>query len=172
MIFFWISYYYEDCQIGSQLFLRAYILVSRSFGNFSALDLIFNKLLVIFVRFSFYMRSVLIIFSSYILLSDQTLNSVQFSHSVLSNSLQPHEHQHARPLCPSPTPRVYSNSCPLSQWCHPAISSSVVPFSSCPQYLPASGSFPASQLFQWGGQSIGFSVQHQSFQGTLRTDLI
>ena len=65
------------------------------------------------------------------------------------------ESQHARPPCPSPTPRVYSNSCPSSRWCHPAISSSVVPFSSCPQSLPATGSFPMSQLFTWGGQSIG-----------------
>ena len=78
----------------------------------------------------------------------------QFSHSVVSNSLRPHESQHARPPCSSPTPGVYSNSCPSSQWCHPAISSSVVPFSSCPQSLPASGSFPMSQLFAWGGQRI------------------
>ena len=74
-------------------------------------------------------------------------SSVQFSHSVVSDSLQPHESQHARPPCPSPTPGVYSNSSPLSQRCHPAISSSVIPFSSCPQALPASGSFPMSQLF-------------------------
>ena len=72
--------------------------------------------------------------------------------------LRPHESQHARPPCPLPTPRVYSNSCPLSQWCHPAISSSVIPFSSCPQSLPASASFPMSQLFTWGGQSIGVSA--------------
>ena len=85
-------------------------------------------------------------------------NSVQFSRSVMSDSLQPHESQHARPPCPSPTPGIYSNSCPLSQWCHPAISSSVIPFSSCPQSLPASGSFPTSQLFTWGGQSTGVSV--------------
>ena len=84
--------------------------------------------------------------------------SVQFSLSVVSNSLWPHESQHARPPCPSPTPRVYSNSRPSSRWCHPAISSSVVPFSSCPQSLPASGSFPMSQLFAWGGQSIGVSA--------------
>ena len=76
----------------------------------------------------------------------------------MSNLLQPHESQHARPPCPSPTPGVYSNSCPLSPWCHPAISSSVVPFSSCPQSLPASGSFPMNQLFTWGGQSIGVSA--------------
>ena len=85
-------------------------------------------------------------------------NSVQFSHSVMSDSLQPHESQHARPPCPSPTPGIYSNSCPLSQWCHTAISSSVIPFSSFPQSLPASGSFPMSQLFTWGGQSNGVSV--------------
>ena len=83
---------------------------------------------------------------------------VQFSCSVVSNSLQPHESQHARPPCPSPTPGGHSNSCPLSRWCHPAISSSVVPFSSCPQSLPASESFPISQLFTWGGQSIGVSA--------------
>ena len=82
----------------------------------------------------------------------------QFSCSVVSDSLRPHESQHARPPCPSPTPGVYSNLCPSSRWCHPAISSSVVPFSSCPQSLPASGSFPKSQLFAWGGQSIGVSA--------------
>ena len=81
-------------------------------------------------------------------------DSQRFS-SVQSHSLQPHESQHARPPCPSPTPGVYSNSCPSGCWCHPAISSSVVPFRSCPQPLPASGSFPMSQLFPWGGQSIG-----------------
>ena len=74
------------------------------------------------------------------------------------NSLQPHKSQHARPPCPSPTPGVYSHSCPSSQWCHPTISSSVVPFSSCPQSLPASGSSPVSQLFAWGGQSVGVSA--------------
>ena len=77
--------------------------------------------------------------------------SVQFSRSVVSDSLRPHESQHARPPCPSPTSGVHPNSCPLSQWCHPAISSSVIPFSSCPQSLTASGSFPMSQLFAWGG---------------------
>ena len=83
--------------------------------------------------------------------------SVQFSCSVVSDSLWPHESQHTRPPCPSPTPGVHPNSCASSRWCHPAISSSVVPFSSCPQSLPASGSFPMSQLFAWGGQSIGVS---------------
>ena len=77
-------------------------------------------------------------------------SSVQFSHSVVSDSLGPHKLQHARPPCPSPTPGVHSDSRPSSQWCHPAISSSVVPFSSCPQSLPASESFPMSQLFAWG----------------------
>ena len=84
--------------------------------------------------------------------------AVQFSCSVVSDSLWPHEPQHARPPCPSPTPGIHSNSRPSSQWCHPAISSSVVPFSSCPQSLPASGSFPVSQLFTWGGQNIGVSA--------------
>ena len=82
-------------------------------------------------------------------------SSVQFSCSVMSNSWWPHESQHTRPPCPSPTPRVHPNSCASSQWCHPAISSSVVPFSSCSQSLPASESFPMRQLFTWGGQSIG-----------------
>ena len=85
-------------------------------------------------------------------------SSVQFSHSVVSNSLQPHESQCARPPSPSPTPGVYPNPCPSSRWCHPAISSSVIPFSSCPRSLPASGSFPMSQLFTWGGQSTGVSA--------------
>ena len=85
-------------------------------------------------------------------------SSVQFSHSVVSDSLRPHKLQHTRPPCPSPTPWVHWDSHPSSQWCHPAISSSVVPFSSCPQSLPASGSFPMSQLFAWGGQSSGVSV--------------
>ena len=90
---------------------------------------------------------------------------IQFSHSVMSHSLQPHESQHARPPCPSPTPGVYSNSWPLSRWCHPAISSSVVPFSSCPQSFPASGSFPMSKLFAWGGHkywSLSFSISRSN----------
>ena len=86
------------------------------------------------------------------------ISSVQFSLSVVSDSLQLHESQHTRPPCPSPTPRVHSNSCPLSQWCHPTLSSSVIPFSSCPQSLPASESSPMSQLFAWGGQSTGVSA--------------
>ena len=86
------------------------------------------------------------------------LSSVQFSRSVTSDSLRPHESQRARPPCPSPTPGVHSNSRPPSRWCHPAISSSVVPFSSCPQSLPASESFPMSQLFAWGGKSTGVSA--------------
>ena len=84
--------------------------------------------------------------------------SIQFSHSVMSDYLQPHELQHTRPPCPSPTPRIHRNSCPLSQWCRPAISSSVIPFASCLQSLPASETFPMSQLFAWGGQSTGVSA--------------
>ena len=83
---------------------------------------------------------------------------LQFSCSVVSDFLRPHESQHTRPPCPPPTPGVYPNWCPLSWWCHPAISVSVIPFSSCPQSFPASGSFPVSQLFAWGGQSIGVSA--------------
>ena len=97
------------------------------------------------------------------ILSNQSLNvnqfsSVQFSLSVMPNSLRPHEPQHTRPPCPSPTPGVHPNPLPSSRWCHPTISSSVVPFSSCPQSFPASGSFPVSQLFASGSQSIGVSA--------------
>ena len=89
---------------------------------------------------------------------EQFFSSVQFSRSVMSNSLRPHEPQHTRPPCPSPTPGVHPNSCPLSWWCYPTISSSVVPFSSCLQSFPASGSFPMSQFFASGCQSIGVSA--------------
>ena len=103
-----------------------------------------------FLLYSEAIRFILILFSEF--------SSVQFSCSVMSDSLRPHGLQHARPPCPSPTPGVYSSSRPLSWWCHPAISSSVIPFYSCPQSLPASGSFPMSQLFTWGGQSTGVSA--------------
>ena len=102
------------------------------------------------------------------LLSSSHQATVQFSHSVVSHSLRPHESQDARPPCPSPIPGVYSNSCPSSQWCHPTISSSVVPFSSCPQSLPASGSFQMSQA----AKVLEFQLLHQSFQWTPRTDLL
>ena len=92
------------------------------------------------------------------LIQNHRISSVQFSCSVVFDSLRPHELQHARPPCPSPSPGVHSDSHPSSPWCHPAISSSVVPFSSCPQSLPASESFPMSQLFTWGGQSTGASA--------------
>ena len=86
------------------------------------------------------------------------ISSVQFSRSVMSDSLRPHELQYCRPPCPSPTPRVYPNPCPSSRWCHPTISSSFVPFSSCPQSFPGSGSFQMSQFFASGGQRIGVSA--------------
>ena len=96
-----------------------------------------------------------LVYETRLSLMTQSFQLVQFSRSVVSDSLQPHELQHTRPPCPSPTPRVHSNSRPSSSWCHPAISSSVVPFSSYPQSLPATESFPMSQLFAWGGQSTG-----------------
>ena len=99
-------------------------------------------------------------------------SSVQFSRSVASDSSRPHELQHARPPCPSLTPGFHPNSCASSRWCHLAISSSAIPFSSCPQSLPASGSFPMSQLFTWGGQTFGVSASASSFQWTPRTDLL
>ena len=91
-------------------------------------------------------------------LAQSKTSSVEFTHSVVSNSLWPYGLQHVRPPCPSQTPRVHSNACPLSQWCHLTISSSVIPFSSHPQSFPASGSYPMSQLFTSGGQSIGVSA--------------
>ena len=94
----------------------------------------------------------------YYLIINMAISSVQFSHSVVSDSLWPHGLQHTRLPGPSPAPRACSNLCPSNQWCHPAISSSVVLFSFCPQCLRASGSFPMSQLFAWGGQSIGVSA--------------
>ena len=96
--------------------------------------------------------------SIYKIYTPTVFQTLQFSRSVVSDSLRPHELQQARPPCPSPSPGVHSNSCPSSRWCHPAISSSVVPFPSCPQSFPASKSFPMSQLFEWGGQSTGASV--------------
>ena len=101
-----------------------------------------------------------------------SISSVQFSRSIVSDSLWPHESQLTRPPCPSPAPWVYPNSCPLSRWSHPAISFSVVPFSSCPQSLPASGSFPMSQLFEWGGWRTGVSASASVLQWTPRTYLL
>ena len=98
--------------------------------------------------------------------------SIQFSCSVVFDSLRPHESQNARPPCPSPTPGVHSDSHPTSRWCHPAISSSVVPFSSWPQSLPASEFFLMSQLFAWGGQVLEFQLKHQTFQRNPRVDLL
>ena len=112
------------------------------------LNVCFILILMVHLRLGYFSNmSIIILFSS-----------VQFSRSVLSVSLQPHESQHARPPCPSQTPGVYSDSCPSSRWCHSAISTSVIPFSSCPQSFPALGSFPMSQLFAWGGLSIGVSA--------------
>ena len=93
-----------------------------------------------------------------LLLKCRCLGTIQFSRTVVSDSLRPHELQHTRPPCPSPIPGVHSNSRPLGRWCHPTISSSVVPFFSCPQSLPAWKSFPMSQLFAWDGQSTGVSA--------------
>ena len=107
------------------------------------------------------------------LLLTHNLEWVQFSHSVMPDSLWLHGQQHTRLTCPLPTPGIYPNSCPLSLWCHPTILSSVSPFSSCPQSLPASGSFQMSQLFTSGIHKVlDFQLQHQSFQWTPRTDLL
>ena len=111
--------------------------------------------LEVFTKFLSVLQMFFIFFGNTVFLF--IFSSVQFSCSVVSDSLRPHESQYARPPCPSPTPGVHSNSRPSSQWCHPAISSSVVPFSSCPQ-SPQHQSFPMSQLFAWGGQSTGVSA--------------
>ena len=101
-----------------------------------------------------------------------SISSVQFSLSVMSDSLWLHEPQHTRPPCSSPTLRVYSNSCPLSRWCHPTISSSIIPLSSCLQSFPTSGSFQMNQFFASGGQILEFQLQHLSFQWIFRTDFL
>ena len=121
-----------------------------------------NKIILMFPNI--WQVFVVSVFSLMIMLGDlsdnifQRIRSDQISCSVVSDSLRPHESQHARPPCQSPTHRVHSDSCPSSQWCHPVISYSVVPFSSCPQSLPASVSFPMRKLFPWGGQSTGVSA--------------
>ena len=99
-----------------------------------------------------------VLFYIHLFIQKTHFGSVQFSRSVVPDSLRPHESQHTRPPCPSPTVGVYPNSCPLGRWCHPTISSSVVPFASCPQFFPASGSLQMSQLFASGGQSIGIKT--------------
>ena len=111
-------------------------------------------------------------YSIWISNSDLSQSVSQFSHSVMSDSLRPHESQHARPPCPTPSPRVHSNSHPSSRWCHPAISSLDLPFSSCPQSLPASKSFPMSQLFAWVGQSTGVSALASFLPKKSRVDLL
>ena len=116
----------------------------------------FSIICAFFLSFFFFF-ALCLVFSSFLQWKAR-FSSVQFSCLVVPDSLRPHESQHARPPCPSPTPGVHSDSCPSSQWCHPTISSSVVPFSSCPQSLSASESFPMSQLFTWGGQSTGVSA--------------
>ena len=107
-----------------------------------------------------------------IMASPPSYMSVEFSRSVVSNYLRPHGLQHTRPLCPSPTPGVYSNSCPLSWWCHPTTSTSVTPFSSHLLSFPASGSFLTSQFLPQVGKLLEFQLQHQSFQWIFRTDFI
>ena len=131
----------------------------ESFKQFISRDLGINWIVWLESQFSPKTVSFFIIqFITWKAYSQVQFSSVQFSRSVMSDSLRPHGLQHARPPCPSPTPRVYSNSCPLSRWCHPAISSSVVPFSSHLQSFPASRSFQMSQLFASGGQRTGVST--------------
>ena len=122
-------------------------------------DLEFWSHLYVFPNFTFGLAAcVLLLMPLTVCVIAATISSDRFSRSVVSDSLWPHESQHTRPPCPPPTPGVYWNSCPSSQWCHPAISCSVLPFSSCPQSLQASGSFPTCQLFTWSGQSIEVSA--------------
>ena len=127
------------------LWLHAFL--NYFYWIFAVKDKVISSLIFSFILFDVHTNNIVIFYIS-----------VQFSHSVMSDSLRPQGLQHARPPCPSPTPGVHSNSCPLSRWCHPTISSSVVPFSSCPQSLPASGSFQMSQFFTSGDQSIGVSA--------------
>ena len=121
---------------------------------------LFWRMFQVYLRktYSLLLQNVIGPFDSIKVTCRQHISSVQSTHSAVSDSLPLHELQRTRPPCPSPTPRVHWNSHPSSQWCHPAISSSVVSFSFCPQSLPASESFPMSQLFAWGGQSTGVSA--------------
>ena len=118
------------------------------------------------------MSIMLVMPSNHLIFCRSLLLPPSFFHSISSVHLRPHEPQHGRPPCPSPILGVHPNPCPSSRWCHPNISSSVIPFSSCPQSFLASGSFPMSQLFASGGQILEFQLQHQSFQWTPRTDLL
>ena len=127
------------------LWLHAFL--NYFYWIFAVKDKVISSLIFSFILFDVHTNNIVIFYIS-----------VQFSHSVMSDSLQPHELQHTRPPCPSPTPGVHSNSSLSSRWCHPAISSFVIPFASCPQSLPASESFPMSQLLAWGGQSTGVSA--------------
>ena len=151
-----LRYVYElyDCYHGVSLLLKTDICFFFSFHFVGITDLFLLRS----SGTSILQQWILNIFDGDQPLSTFTHYLVQFSCSVVSDSLRPHELQHARLPCPSPTPGVHSNSCPLNWWCHPAISSSVIPFSSCSQSLPTSESFPMSQLFAWGGQSIGVSA--------------
>ena len=133
--------------------VKNFTLLSRENNFFSFLILII-KYIINTLIFSDYWKFKLLI---WVYLNTFNISD-QISHSIMSNSFRPHELQHARPPCPSPTPGVHPDSRPSSQWCHPAISSSVIPFSSCPQSLSASGSFPMNQLFAWGGQSTEVSA--------------
>ena len=131
-------------------------------NNASSIKIFFSirvvvMMLVFLVPF-FIIQKYLSVWNIFIFFFCSVISSVQFSHSVISDSLWSHGLQHARPPCSSPTPRVYPNSCPLSQWHHPTILSSLIPFSSCPQSFPASWSFQMTQLFASGGQSIGVSA--------------
>ena len=134
--------------------------------------LYYLQIMLGFFPLSFPPLKTLFSFYSFITLGRYLISSVQFSHSVMSDSLRTHRLQHAWLPCPLPYPGAYPNSCPVRRWCHPTISCSVVPFSSRLQSFPASGSFQMSQFFASGGQSTGVSAQHQSFQLILRTDLL
>ena len=136
-----------------------------SFGFYYLYRILEDKIRIFLKNQNFYLKANK--FNPLVLVT----KSVQFSCSVVSDFLWPHESHHARPPCPLPTPGVHSNSRPSSQWCHPAILSSVVPLTSCPQSLPASESFPMSQLFTWGGQSTGASAHH-SLKRIPRADLL
>ena len=154
-----MHYYFRCCRHSSKRNKHPYSHVISMLSTILCLlvsffiNLISVKLFIHLKLFS--LKNELRIYSPTSKVSQLPFSSVQFSRSVESDSLWLHELQHARPPCPSRTPRVHSNSCPSRRWCHPAIWSSVVPFSSCPQSLPASESFPMSQLFTWGGQSTG-----------------
>ena len=163
-IFYLFLHHHHSPVLGPSIsfcFLSFFLILCSSFG-LTILSKFIGKLSLWEIRV--YLQDFCIAQANCVCTPTREISSVQFSRLVMSDSLRPHELQHARPPCPSRAPRVHPNPCPSSWWCHPTISSSVIPFSSCPQSFPASGSFQMTQFFPSGGQSIGVSASTSVLQ--------